>query len=114
VAVDSHTAGDNGEMNQYRKRKLALLAEDPHCFWCGVEVADYVPREYDSHRPRHMATIDHIYSRVHPHRVSGGRGKWVLACYPCNHTRGIHERTSDRVGTWKSSRFVEAIGGTKT
>lgn len=41
-----------------------------------------------------MATIDHVVSRLHPHRwVSKKKGqrRKVLACYECNHKRSVQE-----------------------
>lgn len=68
-------------MNRYRALKLEMLATDPHCHWCKVEVIDYVPKEYES-APHNMATVDHLVNRRY--RKKGEVVEKVLACHKCN------------------------------
>lgn len=66
------------------RRRRNLMAADPHCHWCGIEVREY-PQDNDYHDDR--ATIDHLND------LSAGRprppeGETVLACNKCNSRRG--------------------------
>ncbi len=94
-----------GNVRQMRKRRRNLLAEDPHCHWCGRELRDYdVPQPQAW--PADMATLDHLNSRIlYPGgrpvtRVfTAGRGvvtcrpasATVLSCFPCNQKRAVDE-----------------------
>lgn len=61
------------------KSRRRMWESDPCCFWCG-EITIY------GGTGEHSATIDHLYSRLHPKRSSGG-GPQVLACNACNQER---------------------------
>ena len=74
-----------------RTRKLRLWKADPHCFYCGV--VTYLPPHGGGRSFPDTATLDHLDSKL-----SGRRGqlhhagpRTVLACYQCNHERGLFE-----------------------
>lgn len=74
--------------NNVLKRRLRMFKRNPHCFWCGVEVVLFGGGP-------NLATIDHLYSRLHPLRASkhaSGHDRanvlHVLACTACNSERG--------------------------
>lgn len=79
---------DEGKISKIRRR---LVRADPHCFWCGRTVFLNAP-----HASPALATIDHLYSRLHPQRANKYREQsgvlHVLACHPCNHQRGLCEQ----------------------
>jgi hypothetical protein len=73
-----------------RNRRANLMAQDPHCGNCGIEVIWYRPGPGEV-LPDNFATIEHVNSRWHPVRdpITGqmGRprgGKRVLWCRGCN------------------------------
>lgn len=64
------------------RTRVLLYKKDPACFWCGrfTMLGQVKPmRDY-------TATVDHLYSRLHPKRNNLPRQK-VLACYRCNQDR---------------------------
>lgn len=75
-----------------RKRVLNIWKKDPRCYWCkrettleGRDTGDVLP---------HTATLEHLYSKFHPHRLTPNTTqeiRRVLACYECNHKRGRDE-----------------------
>lgn len=74
----------------YRKMKLELMENDPHCYYCKIEVVDYgqiPPRE---RQPEDMATVDHLVSKFY--RKSGQVVPKVLACQACNNKRAKEEQ----------------------
>lgn len=78
------------ENNRGLRLRVRLHRSDPRCFWCGRKT------ELDAaHADPVLATVDHLYSRLHPQRV-GKHSRYenvlhVLACYQCNHERGTRE-----------------------
>ena len=64
-------------------RRRILFRCDPHCFWCGklTVLSDTTRLKHDT------ATVDHLYSRLHPERQRGQRSRTVLACNQCNAAR---------------------------
>lgn len=42
-------------------------------------------------KQRNAATLDHLYSRLHPKRQNNGLTDTVLACRKCNIQRGDYE-----------------------
>lgn len=66
-----------------------LFRHNPHCFWCGklTMLSVEVRLKHDT------ATVDHLYSRLHPNRkvARQGRGRLVLACNQCNKDRSNAE-----------------------
>jgi len=58
----------------------------PFCFWCNRQTT-LVRGFGDS--PPDGATVDHLYSRLHPKRFVDSSK--VLACYACNQERGRAE-----------------------
>lgn len=68
-------------------KRARLYRQDPHCYWCGILTV------LDTGFQPHSATIDHLYSRVHPNR-NAPRGNdrsellHVLSCLQCNQERG--------------------------
>lgn len=83
-----------GRSNKNRKRNL--MREDPHCYWCGIEVTEYSQEEILQFGllPLNMATVDHLNVK-HKGRRKQLRS-WqlklgpvtVLACLRCNMRRG--------------------------
>ncbi len=74
-----------------RRQRRKWFAEKPFCHWCGKRLR-LVELPNGGAMPEDAATIDHLYSRLHPQRhLSGGRRR-VLACSKCKHDRG-HEET---------------------
>lgn len=73
------------------RMRQQLFRAHPYCFWCGREV-----KIGASHSQPEGATVDHLYSRLHPERKSRHEQKGavlhVLACYSCNHERGLCEQ----------------------
>lgn len=59
-----------------KKIRLALLAKDPHCFWCGTTLTV------------ESSTLDHLVPKARG--GSNGRQNLVLACGPCNQDKA-HE-----------------------
>ncbi len=70
-----------------RSKRARLHARNPLCLWCGrVTILEVVKpiREADA------ATVDHLYSKLHPKRSLFWR-RCVLACYECNMNRSYCE-----------------------
>lgn len=70
--------------------RARLFRADPRCFWCGRKTELNA-----AHASPAQATVDHLYSRLHPQRLmrhnQAGGVLHVLACYQCNHERGTCE-----------------------
>ena len=80
-----------------RSLKLELWQADDRCHWCKrhTHLTD-IPRIQGNADPL-MATIDHVVSRIYPHRwvqKKKGQKRKVLACYECNHSRSVRETLS--------------------
>ena len=90
-------ASKRSKTHKRRYFRNTLLAENPHCFWCGRPV---VLPERDSPAQDNWATIDHLRSRLHPDRhepkQSPHERRSVLACWQCNGRRNNFEM--DAVG----------------
>lgn len=74
-----------------RQVKLLFMEQDPHCFWCGIEVREYILRR-GQHSPHDLATVDHLFDRLEPdkrYRNWESNINKVLACYSCNHQRAL-------------------------
>lgn len=76
-----------GNNSAARKR---LFRINPHCFWCGkltVFTIEIGKLKHDA------ATVDHLFSRLHPDRKAArrGRGRLVNACNQCNKDRSNAE-----------------------
>lgn len=74
------------------------LMSFPYCFWCNKKVRDDYPYFIENIKkgtkyPHDMATIDHLFPRpIFNKRVINGTPK-VLACYSCNHKRGLKTKS---------------------
>lgn len=78
--------------NRNKVLREYLMADDSHCYWCGIEVIYFVPQPqpYKRHLPHNFATIDHKISRFF--RKKGEVVEKVLACQKCNHERQRKEQ----------------------
>jgi hypothetical protein len=80
----------HGDQEGVPRMRQRLFRADPHCFWCGT-----LTRLGQVNGPI-QATIDHLYSRLHPERVDRYREQkgvlHVLACAACNGERGVCEQ----------------------
>lgn len=89
---------------EYARRRLrALYAEQRGCcYWCPAacllpEDAGYYRsskrKQPNSRLSGRAATLDHLYSRLHPLRTRKGiRKRLVMACFTCNHKRAAVEQ----------------------
>lgn len=69
------------------KRRARLFAENPLCFYCGVETTLDTKRNLPN-----MATIEHLFPRLHPRRRepnTTGERRLVLACSACNNAKSV-------------------------
>ena len=76
-----------------KNRRNNLMAKDPHCHWCGIEVI-YRKLTFGEKMPDNFATIDHLFSRLSPQRGQKQHPTQeitVLACNKCNFIRGKEE-----------------------
>jgi hypothetical protein len=81
----------SSKSSQRLRRRLRLLAEDPFCPDCGVEMV-WFPTTGGTPLPDNFATIEHVNSR---NRYPEGRpvpGKTVLLCNLCNENRSRAEQ----------------------
>jgi hypothetical protein len=78
------------KQRKLKKQRTKMFAENPHCYWCGKELVLW---EGDSGKmPDNGATIDHLYSRLHPLRLKKtGDLRRVLSCRWCNNERSREE-----------------------
>lgn len=74
----------------YRELKQYLMRNDPHCYYCGIEVVDYGKIPDGTTEPNDMATIDHTISRFY--RNKNEIVPKVLACNYCNKKRAAEEQ----------------------
>ncbi len=85
-----HRVGKEESREKVLKIRLRLFHADPHCFWCGQVT------RYGAVGDPMQATVDHLYSRLHPERVNRYREQkgvlHVLACSACNNERGVCEQ----------------------
>lgn len=66
-------------------KRLRLFMRNRHCFWCGRQTSLGLPLDHPA-----TATIDHLFSRLHPWRRTSQRpSPVVLACRACNSERGL-------------------------
>ena len=72
-------------------RRALLWRRSALCFWCGRATRLDAEMNADD-----AATVDHVYSRLHPRRQSPVRHlpPSVLACYRCNQERGAKRPTA--------------------
>lgn len=64
-------------------KRARLFREFRVCFWCGCQTSLGVPMSNPI-----AASIDHLFSRLHPWRKDGRPSPVVLACMGCNAERG--------------------------
>ena len=68
-------------------KRALLFAQDPYCFWCGRITVLQTTKPI---RNDNVATIEHLYSRLHPKRKEHPH-LVVLACFGCNMARSHAE-----------------------
>ena len=69
-----------------RKTKLRLLKNAKVCFWCKIPVVYISDKPKGYTFPNNMATIDHVFGKLHPGRLTDN--KVVVSCHKCNKERG--------------------------
>lgn len=103
-------------MRSARRRRERLMAEDPHCHWCGSEVVYYELAAHES-MPGNFATIDHLHDRYsYTRRDASGEQRIVLACRACNHRRGEERTLAVPIETrrrWSRRYPLQRRGGEK-
>jgi hypothetical protein len=98
-----------------RSRRMRLFLRGPCCFWCGRVTV------YETSKPIRnplAATVDHLFSQLHPRRREGWNW-YVLACYECNLSRAHAEamklefipRLNSRLGVAREVCAVRARQG---
>jgi hypothetical protein len=100
-----------------QRRRERLMAEDPHCRNCGVEVVYFVPQRHET-IPGNFATLEHVNSRNQ--RVADPRtgklarpvhGQITLWCSRCNNDRSAAELAAmPRDVVWQQSRSFPGSG----
>jgi len=70
-------------------KRAHLFAKDPLCFWCERLTVLETTKPI---RNANVATIEHLYSRLHPKRKEHPH-LVVLACFGCNMARSHAENS---------------------
>lgn len=70
-----------------------LAAAPPYCHWCRVRVYDDVPAGHPL-----KATVDHRIEVDTAPELALDRSLWVVACGPCNSSRGARFVNARRAG----------------
>lgn len=70
--------------NRRKDLKRALIKKYKVCYWCNVEVVDWVHKDGEP-KPPNAGTIDHLIPRAY--RGYGKVVPKVLACEKCNTER---------------------------
>jgi hypothetical protein len=95
--------------NSKAARRRQLLARDPHCANCGVEVVYFKARPHET-LPDNFATLEHVNSRNQavPRPLLG---HIVLWCWRCNQDRCEAEMAAmARDEIWRrSGRLPQAL-----
>lgn len=106
---------------QSHRRRDALMAADPTCWYCGVDLVYFNPGpRLHEVLPANFATLEHLNSR-NRYRVKRPEQGWiVLACRECNEWRGwIEERLAGKIelqarslrhGASLTQTIAEALG----
>jgi hypothetical protein len=76
---------------RFKRQRRKMFEKHPFCYWCGCQL-QLIERS-GGKCPANAATIDHIYSRLHPNRttICHNETRRVLACYKCNNNRSREE-----------------------
>lgn len=81
-------------LSSYKKRRINLWKQNPHCHWCGCVtiLPDDILKDDHERIPytENMATVDHLYTRLTGLRYtmpSINGCNTVLACNKCNNDR---------------------------
>lgn len=100
--------------NPNRRNREKLMAIDPHCHWCGIEVKDYNIKQMQRHGPPNdMATLDHIYTKLEWEKrmeaaKAGDQNRHVLACNRCNQKR--NKKDFEKIGGTDSWKIRTKLG----
>ena len=90
------------------RRRINLLAADPHCYYCGTGVR-YYPLAEGEVIPDDFATIEHVYTLNDGPRPP--RGEQVLACYRCNQDKGVADQArAERERKLRQQHLTYRIG----
>jgi hypothetical protein len=86
---------------KYYHRKY-LWDKNPYCHYCN-ELTIF--RDFPSNGILNDddATIEHLWSRFDERRIKGITSPKVIACYKCNHERGIIEDIKHRDGNCRKA-----------
>lgn len=85
--------------NYSSKRTILLyIAQNGACYWCGIgcflrgDPGFFSTRKNGITLSGRAATLDHIYSKLHPYRYRKIKGpRFVMACNTCNGKRSKEE-----------------------
>lgn len=83
----------NDRHRRKKERLLRLWLKDPKCHWCGRTTLYCLPLKGFGSLPE-QATTEHLNSRLSGKRSCNNDNREkriVLACYECNHKRGMEE-----------------------
>lgn len=98
--------------NQLKNRRQKLMAQNPHCHWCGKEVVEYNVAEWPKGMPHDLATIDHLFDKYDQETRQTAFDKklpqTVLACYKCNVERA-NARTKQMSKSFRQKRNELAL-----
>ncbi len=88
-----HRAKLLGNLNRPSKKRIIkqlLIAQHPHCFYCGDKLTDEA-----------NARLDHFYPVTsHPH-LARDRSNLVLACIPCDNFKHAQDPTDIPLAQFK-------------
>lgn len=86
---------------ELKKLRLELMSKDPHCYYCGGEIKEYI-LEIGDRAPQDMATLDHLHDRFDPKRYQNNDEPVVLCCFRCNNIKSNKVRRDLPKSYWRA------------
>lgn len=79
-----------------RQRERLFCEQQGRCYWCGRPMVMPIHEPGKAHPPN-AATIEHLFSKLHPDRGKVRGQTHVLACWECNFKRGLLEEREQQL-----------------
>ena len=79
--------------DRHKIRAKCMARQGSKCFWCDRPLR--IQQQRGGRLPDDYPTVDHLRDKFHPGRRETNKGerRYVVACPPCNHARGVGEQS---------------------
>lgn len=98
----------SGQLQKTRRKDRLWIIQNGQCHYCKRKMIHHSNKYNERQRPPLLSTLEHLDNKLTGKRTVNKMARTVLACYECNHRKGIEDEKAHKQD-WGFGKVREQI-----